>query len=430
MSSWIQKNIGYFQEWSLSSSVWSFSVLEFYDKKCINSICMHLEPRIQYFLPQDICTLIYSLAALNHKIDRFYQHVADSILPRISKFSSRDLTKITSAFAMLQFQHEELFTRISRVSLGMYQNFSFNDTLQIIYAFTRLKYEDHALLSAFAVQICKNWDLLKPQSVAQISGDYFRLSHYDEDLLNCLISRGWSVLEGGAGAHVARFFWGVTGLGVEKKNLIQLLDSEQLRIVATSFMDTSQIVDLMRIFVLIDYWEPEIWSIFFERTWWINPNQTKTETLRILYFVKQIAELFNHVKVPDFPSDTLSAMQTNWKKGKSPNPSAWQNTVARTLREIGYENLEEEVEVLNGIYRIDIVLNVQNQKIAVELDGSFHFSKNCPHVVLGRTKCRNRVLEKLGYKVITVSMYDWKALGLGLRVKNEMLMEKIEAALN
>eukprot|EP01023_Acetabularia_acetabulum_P004328 TRINITY_DN11800_c0_g1_i1.p2 TRINITY_DN11800_c0_g1~~TRINITY_DN11800_c0_g1_i1.p2 ORF type:complete len:262 (-),score=30.64 TRINITY_DN11800_c0_g1_i1:310-1065(-) len=240
----------------------------------------------------------------------------------------------------------------------------------------------------------------------------------------------FGVWGGGGGSDVVKYFVGLAGLGVEKQQLIKIVDSDQLRYTVTRFFDTDQAVKLMRILALIDYWEPEIWSCLFEKTWWINPQKTKTETLVRLFFVKQIAELFQQVKVPNFPQDTFHAMQQSWEQCRTPTRSIWQNTVFNTLHQIGYENMEEEVNILDGIYSIDIVLNIQNQKIALELDGMYHFSGNCPHVVLGCTKCRNRVIKKLGFKLVTISMYDWQVLEKGQFIKNDLLIDKIETALN
>eukprot|EP01025_Chloroclados_australasicus_P050977 TRINITY_DN5927_c0_g1_i5.p1 TRINITY_DN5927_c0_g1~~TRINITY_DN5927_c0_g1_i5.p1 ORF type:complete len:710 (-),score=63.67 TRINITY_DN5927_c0_g1_i5:927-3056(-) len=428
LAKWISMHMDEFQQMSLSKSLLTFTNLGHYEKDFFTRVCRFLEPRLQYLQADELSTFMHCIQVLNHKDEQFNNSMGNVVAHKVSKMTPEQLATITRSFAYLKSYHEDMFKAVARASLAMYQTYQLQDIVQLTSAFAIAKFQDHALLSAFAVQICKKQSELSPSDTAQISNAYGSLAHYDSVLMDCLCRKGISVLEGGTGALVMQYLNGIVTLGAELNSLIQVLDSQQLRDLASGFLDTNQLVELMRLLTYVDYWDKELWSILLERTWWLNPQLAKSDTLVQLYQVKQIAELVGIVQFPNLPQDTLREMQASHSRLKNPSVSKWQYTIYTTLRSMGYEDLQLEYKMLGGVFSIDVLLNYKGYKIALELDGPFHFSQNCPYVPLGITKRRNRLLEKMGFRVVTISVYEWSALELGHKYKYELLMEKLEAA--
>lgn len=59
---------------------------------------------------------------------------------------------------------------------------------------------------------------------------------------------------------------------------------------------------------------------------------------------------------------------------------------------------------------IDIALTCGAQKVALEVDGPSHFTRNSPHRNLGHTEFRNRCLVNEGWVVVQVPGYEWVEL--------------------
>jgi len=79
--------------------------------------------------------------------------------------------------------------------------------------------------------------------------------------------------------------------------------------------------------------------------------------------------------------------------------------VLRAVRELGYPGEAVELEHL-AEYTVDIAFPAH--RVALEVDGPAHFFRNAP-VTQGRYVLKRRVLERLGWTVVSVPYLEWKA---------------------
>ena len=91
----------------------------------------------------------------------------------------------------------------------------------------------------------------------------------------------------------------------------------------------------------------------------------------------------------------------------------------------------------DGFFRIDIALQLNGgQKLAIEVDGPTHFLSD-GKTLNGSTGLRNRLLEKRGWKVISISVTEWQQLRGkqgqvvgGNEQQREMLINKLRTSLS
>ncbi|KAK9821911.1 hypothetical protein WJX81_002310 [Elliptochloris bilobata] len=88
--------------------------------------------------------------------------------------------------------------------------------------------------------------------------------------------------------------------------------------------------------------------------------------------------------------------------------SSTQRAVAEVVESLGYDYVLEE-PACGGLATIDICIRMRDgQKVALEVDGPSHLCANAPHRPMGPTLARNRMVAADGYRVISVSTYDWE----------------------
>ncbi|KAL7524390.1 hypothetical protein ACHAWF_002498, partial [Thalassiosira exigua] len=88
---------------------------------------------------------------------------------------------------------------------------------------------------------------------------------------------------------------------------------------------------------------------------------------------------------------------------RAPTRSPFQHDVVSVLSEIGL-NPKEEVLIKSG-YRLDALVEVNGNKIGIEVDGPYHFVDRRP---TGKMILKHRQVTKLdGVPVLSVPYWEW-----------------------
>ena len=129
-----------------------------------------------------------------------------------------------------------------------------------------------------------------------------------------------------------------------------------------------------------------------------------------LYFVfNQVC--LEHLELSEFDHIADAARTAFIKQSSSgANASKLQRSVARALRRLG-EQVSEEVVLDDSGFSVDIQLT--GQRVVVEVDGPMHYlrPRSGRPIVDGSTRFKHRLLTALGWKVLHVPYFEWRALG-------------------
>eukprot|EP01024_Parvocaulis_polyphysoides_P026687 TRINITY_DN2427_c0_g1_i3.p1 TRINITY_DN2427_c0_g1~~TRINITY_DN2427_c0_g1_i3.p1 ORF type:complete len:247 (+),score=31.33 TRINITY_DN2427_c0_g1_i3:35-742(+) len=114
-----------------------------------------------------------------------------------------------------------------------------------------------------------------------------------------------------------------------------------------------------------------------------------------------------------------------------PTVSKFQRQVFSTLQALGYDPLPEHPigSQVDGTTDIAL-LDVGGHKVAIEVDGQFHFARNPPFLPLGNTVVRTKVLEGCGWQAVRVNAYEWSEAykkGLCEQLLEDKILEKVGA---
>ena len=139
-----------------------------------------------------------------------------------------------------------------------------------------------------------------------------------------------------------------------------------------------------------------------------NPG-VQHEDLRQLFLVFKAAE----VELPRsgfvFPSSALlDRAREAWQSPMATEASSsnTERQVSACLHRLGVPH--ERSVLCPGIERtIDIVLEIDGQRLALEVDGPTHFLKEPQRTLNGSTLLRNRMLRAYGWTVLSVPFFDW-----------------------
>lgn len=111
----------------------------------------------------------------------------------------------------------------------------------------------------------------------------------------------------------------------------------------------------------------------------------------------------------DLPDDIVDRALQAWQaQQQAAKLSSFQLEVSAALGALGIEHELEHLTAVN-LLSVDIAIVSGGRKIAIEVDGPFHFSVNT-NSPLGQTMIRRRLLRAVGWTVISVPYHTWYKL--------------------
>ena len=107
-------------------------------------------------------------------------------------------------------------------------------------------------------------------------------------------------------------------------------------------------------------------------------------------------------------------------------PSRTQLEIFEAIRCLpGCYDATSEYVTEDGFFSIDIALKLNGQKLAIEVDGPTHFLSDSK-TLNGSTVLRNRLLEKRGWKVVSISVATQWHHSNGDEEKKQNLIKKFQ----
>ncbi|KAL4427968.1 hypothetical protein ABPG75_002057 [Micractinium tetrahymenae] len=108
----------------------------------------------------------------------------------------------------------------------------------------------------------------------------------------------------------------------------------------------------------------------------------------------------------DLPDDIVDRALQAWQaQQQAAKLSSFQLEVSSALGALGIEHEIEHLTAVN-LLSVDIAIISGGRKLAIEVDGPFHFSVNT-NSPLGQTMIRRRLLRAVGWTVISVPYHTW-----------------------
>ncbi|KAJ4833638.1 hypothetical protein Tsubulata_001260 [Turnera subulata] len=295
--------------------------------------------------------------------------VAEVALTKLDEFNSQNVANVAGAFASMRHSAPDLFSALSQRASNLVRTFKEQELAQLLWAFASLYEPADSLLDALDKVFSDASQFECRMDAEKSAGDEERGTGASEDL----------DAAGGSDAPILRF------------------SRDQLGNIAWSYAVQGQ---LDRAFFF------NVWKTLGQ----FEAQMISEHYREHIMFASQ-AFLVNQCLKLEYPhlqltlSDALEekiSLAGKTKRFNQKITSAFQKEVDRLLTSIGLDWVGEYP--LNG-YTLDAV--VVDEKIALEIDGPTHFSRNTG-VPLGHAMLKRRFIAASGWNVVSVSHQEWE----------------------
>jgi len=375
------------------------------------------------FLPQGLSNLLWAYAKSKEPRPKLYKKLANHIvaLDSLDNFKPQEVSTIILAFAIQHEQHPMLLKKMVDHILGLEDLRHFNEQVlsNILLAYAKAGEAYPQLFEKIADHIISlpSLDEFKPQALSNILWAFATASESHPHLFKKLAEEAIKRQHDFKPQELANFLWAhATNGQVDEHLFASLVPSVKANL---DKYNAQNLANVAWAYSVANVDAPSVFNDEFLTACLKKENDLNIENLCQLHqWQLWQDEITSDISLPE----SLQMKCYEAFVSEDPRPSRSQDDVVSILSSSMGLQPQEEVLMESG-YRIDAIVEVNGEQIAVEVDGPSHFIGRSRELT-GSTILKHRQVAALdGMRVDSVPYWEWDELNKDSEKKQQYLQD-------
>ena len=377
---------------------------------------------LRQFLPQHLSNIVWSYATSGESHPQLYRKFGDHIvgMKDLGLFKPQELSNIIWAFATAGESNPKLFSKfgnhiVAMRDLGAFlpQHFS-----NIVWSYATAGESHPQLYNKLTNHIVamKDSSGFKPQELSNIIWAFATAGESHPLLFQKLADVAIARSNNFNSQGIANFLWAHAAVGIIDQHLFTIF-APAVKSILGQF-NSQNVANIAWAYAVANVNDPSLFNADFDDVCQARANDFGMEGYFQLHqWQLWQDELKSGINLPP-------ALRKNCRQAfdlRLPQPSRLQDDVVSVLSSIGLRP-EDEVLTASG-YRLDALVEVNDMKVGIEVDGPSHFINRD---ATGSTLLKCRQVSTLDdICIVSVPYWDWNKLGKDRVKKQQYLRSKL-----
>ncbi|GAX75247.1 hypothetical protein CEUSTIGMA_g2692.t1 [Chlamydomonas eustigma] len=400
--------------------------LRHHSVKLLEAAREEVQARLPHLSPRHLYLLAWSFEKVKFYDESLYKALVSAALYRLHDFPLRTLSGFLWALAVARHYDERLYRQAAGVVTDLLKppNASVGVSTQINLKGMTGGSHQASLASEPALRShhhSYHHQRASPHDITCIAMAFAQFNHHDEALFQALSAAAVRLLPSMNSWHVSNLTWSLS--------VVQHFNE---KLFAAAFDKIAKEADRHQKAASAAALKASSGSSVVVAA--VNKHVVSTQAAMQLYQAwLLLGDIYGGIiDTPAYiPTSLLRSCESLWKQTLMTGitTSDFQIAVGKALLRMG---LRPKYEVLteDGLFSIDIAVKWKGRRLAVEVDGGWHFSRSStPRVPLARAVSKWRCLEMRGWKVVSVPWFQWFTLEDSDEVRQTYLEDLMDGVL-
>ena len=427
-----------FNTQDMANSVWAFAAAGHAAPALFDAIAVEAAGRVSEFKPQELANTTWALATANHAAPALFDPFVAEAVGKVSEFNPQNLANTAWAFAKSGHTAPALLDAIAVESSGRVSDFKPQELANTAWAFAKAGHTASALLEAIAVESAGRVSDFDPCQLANTAWAFAKAGHTAPALLDAIAVESAGRVRDFKPQELANTAWAFATAGhtapaifdaiaVESAGRVSNFKPQELANTAWAFakaghaapaifdsiameaanrldeFDLQNLANIAWAFAVADCLPVE--SSLFDRRFAIRCDALAHEfSIEELHQLHQWRLWYAGERgcSDGLPGTPLLARCATSFRASEVTISRLQSQVVEVLVSLG-ATVQQEVVLEEG-YSLDSVVEWGSERLALEVDGPFHFVGREP---TGATLLKRRQLKHFGWRLVSVPYWEW-----------------------
>lgn len=401
---------------ALANIAWSCATLGCPAPTLFQLLNEHVSQWTRMASVQNVSNVAWAFSTLEVEAPILFQWMERHAMELAQKGSPQAISNIAWAFATQNYQAPTFFRAMDENATRLVS--SPHNTALAAWACSKIQYKALNLFQAMEENASFLTQEGDPQSVSLTTLACAKLQYDTPNLLNGVEARAESLVANGSPQTVSNLALAFSELGHASSSFFESVALHMDRILPIDSTKTQVLCNIMWSLVVLDLpgrdgarLLQKLWKLAIET----DSGSFSAEGLQQLYQIERYASAHG-VELDELPRELETAVVRSAMNQKPNHDTKQEDFCSAVLHQIGFSH-ETEVSPFhdsNGNSFLAIDFACREQRIAVELDGVYHFLTRLEKgstPTIGRenggTTSKRRVLQKLGWRVVNIPYMEF-----------------------